>query len=223
MPDDVSTGSNPSPPAAPPPGTPPPATPPPPGTPPAPGTPPDGTPPEAKPPEAPPPRAPAKYDFSQAKLPDGTKLDEAILAKLEPKFREADLPQEAVVKLIEAHAAALAEEHPKIEADIKAKNDADLTQWFDEQNAANKAAMRKEWGLQYDANTAIAQRGVAKFLSPEAKQLLADYGLGDHPAIVKAFLEIGKMVAEDPGQKPGEPPGSQKDSAARLYGKTSPN
>jgi len=166
-----------------------------------------------KAPEPPKLTAPEKYDYSAIKLPEGVTLDTELLNTLEPKFKEVGLPQEAVAKLVEAHAQAIAQAEEKREADFKT--------WMAEQTKQHQAAVKKEWGLQYDANLAVAQRGIARFMSPEAKALLDETGLGNHPEFVKAFFQIGKMVSEDTPPSGQAPSGNGRTAAEVLYGSTS--
>lgn len=169
----------------------------------------------AKPAEPPKPVVPEKYDFKALKLPEGITLDAPLLTAVEPVFKELGLTQEAASKLVEAHAKAIAAAEVTREADFKT--------WMANQVKQNQAAMKSEWGLQYDANLAIAQRGIARVMSPAAKALLDETGLGNHPEFVKAFFAVGKMVSEDTPPTGGRPAGTGKSAAEVLYGSTTPN
>lgn len=174
-------------------------------------------PPKAEPTPAAPaaPVVPEKYDFTKVKLPDGMTLDTPLLTAVEPIFKELQLTQENASKLVEAHAKALAAAEVQREADFKT--------WMADQVKQHQATLRKEWGLQHDANLQIAQRGLARITSPAMKALLDETGLGNHPEFVKAFFQVGKMVSED--TPPANPlPASTKRSAAEvLYGATTPS
>ena len=50
---------------------------------------------------------------------------------------------------------------------------------------------------QLDANRAIAAKAIDKFCGPEVRQILEQSGLGNHPALVRAFVRIGKTISED--------------------------
>lgn len=66
----------------------------------------------------------------------------------------------------------------------------------EQQATENVAAIRKEWGGNYDANLATANKAISAYLPPEAIQALADSGLGNNPHIVKAFHKIGQSLSE---------------------------
>lgn len=186
----------------------PPATPP--ADPAAPATPPadPANPEPPKAPESPKPAAPEKYDFKAVKLPEGVTLDEPLLKAVEPVFRELNLTQEQATKLVDAQAKHLAAAEKQRETDFQKFMKDSVTQ--------HQNTLRQEWGANYDGNVKVAQRGMARFMSPAAKQLLDETGLGSHAEFVKAFHAIGKMVSEDTPPAPGAS-GERKSLEAVLY------
>ena len=68
-----------------------------------------------------------------------------------------------------------------------------------EAGQASVAALRTEWGQAYETKTALAARAAAAYLPPEVLDLVLPTGtrLGDLPAMVKAFAQIGAASAED--------------------------
>lgn len=167
----------------------------------------------AEPAKAAPPTAPEKYDFTGLKLPAGVTLHEPILKAVEPLFKEFGLTQEAASKLIDAHAKALA----KVETDAEAKRESDFKDWMKTTVEGYHTTLRKEWGAATDANLAIAQKGMAKVISPEMKRLLDETGLGTHPEFVKAFFQVGQVVSEDKPPTNGTP-ATRKSNAEVFYG-----
>ena len=151
---------------------------------------------------------PEKYEF---KAPDGMELDAPLLAAVDPVFKELKLTQEQATKLFDTYNKAISATEAKRETDFK--------EWMKTTVTNYQAALKKEWGAQHDANVVVAQRGMARVFSAEAKKLLDDTGLGSHPEFVKAFYQVGKMVSED---KPpnGAPTGARKGTAEVLYGQT---
>lgn len=128
--------------------------------------------------------APEKYEF---KAPDGVTLDSEGVQSLSTIAKELNLSQEAAQKFI----------------DLAVKHQAKVT--TQSQEAFTKT--RAEWigqikadkeigGANYEPNVELARRAIAKFGSPELSEVL-NSGWGDHPAIVKAFVKIGKALAED--------------------------
>lgn len=178
----------------------------PPVTPPAPATPEP-----AKPVEPPKAAAPEKYDFKAIKLPDGVQLDEPLLKAVEPIFRDLNLTQEQATKLVEAQIQHLAQ--------TEAQRETDFQKFMKDQVTQHQAALKAEWGTQHDANLLIAQRGMARVLSNDAKKILDETGLGNHPEFVKAFFAVGKMVSEDTPPN-GQLPATRKSDAEVFYGAT---
>lgn len=59
------------------------------------------------------------------------------------------------------------------------------------------AALKKEFGQAFNKRVETAVRAVEEFGGSELQAVLEETGLGNHPAIVKAFAEIGKNLLED--------------------------
>ena len=69
--------------------------------------------------------------------------------------------------------------------------------------------LHQDWGANYDANLAIAQRACKHFGGDDFVKLMKDTGLGNHPVFVKTFLEIGKVNLDDTLIK-GAPTGKEE-------------
>tara|TARA_R100001082_G_C4365710_1_gene161806 strand:+ start:777 stop:1592 length:816 start_codon:yes stop_codon:yes gene_type:complete len=69
----------------------------------------------------------------------------------------------------------------------------------DSQIALEKAqdAMRKEFGRAYEEKVNMAQNAALEFGGEELVNLLDSTGLGNEPAVIKAFANIGKAIAND--------------------------
>jgi hypothetical protein len=158
-----------------------------------------------------PAKAPEKYDFTALKLPEGMSLDTARIAVVEPLLKEFGLSQENASKLVEAVV--------KYEGEAEAKREADFKEWMKTNITNYQTQLKTEWGAAHDANVVIAQKGMARVFSAEAKKLLDDTGLGNHPEFVKAFYQVGKMVSEDTPPN-GQSPAGKKSNAEVFYGAT---
>lgn len=142
-------------------------------------------PPEAKPvePAKETPKSDAKVEApAGVKLPDGFKLEpgevEFFQKELGPKA------QAAVDKMAALEKARIAAEDTAIAAqDAK---------WLSEAKADKEIG-----GAAYDANVKLAQRALAKFGGAEVAQVIHQAGLGNHPGLLRAFVRIGKAMAED--------------------------
>lgn len=72
----------------------------------------------------------------------------------------------------------------------------------DDHLAAQEAALRKEWGGDFDVNANIASQAWGRFGGTEDVENLKLEGggrLGDHPALMKMFARIGRETSESPG------------------------
>lgn len=65
-------------------------------------------------------------------------------------------------------------------------------------------------GPKYDENVQVALSAVSQFGDPELTQAFKEYGLGNHPAIVRAFYRVGKAITEN-----SQPHGLGSESPAR--------
>lgn len=138
-------------------------------------------------------------------------LDTARIAAVEPLLKEFGLSQENASKLVEAVV--------KYEGEAEAKREADFKEWMKTNVTNYQTQLKSEWGSAHDANVVIAQKGMARVFSAEAKKLLDDTGLGSHPEFVKAFYKVGLMVSED-NPPNGQKPAGTKSNAEVFYGAT---
>lgn len=65
-------------------------------------------------------------------------------------------------------------------------------------------------GPKYDENVQVALKAVSQFGDPELTKAFKEFGLGNHPAIVRAFFRVGKAIAENT-----QPQGLGSESPAR--------
>lgn len=155
------------------------------------------------------PVIPDKYEF---KLPEGQFIDEGLVTAITPILKELSMTQEGASKLVGAVSAfAVADENAK-----QAKFESDFKQW----EADNLAAAKKMWGNDYDANLAISQSAIARFLSNDGKVKLKNSGLGNDPEFLKAFYQVGKMIQEDRPISNVSPPDSRP---SKLFTKSVPS
>ena len=129
--------------------------------------------------------APEKYEFTAG---EGVELDTEALKDFEPVARELNLTNEQAQKLVDAY--------PKILAGVQQRQ-AEAWQAQTEQWAADVKADKEIGGDKLTANLSAAQRALEQFGDPELKEYLDSTGLGNHPALVKAFIKVGKAMSED--------------------------
>jgi hypothetical protein len=164
--------------------------------------------------------APEKYE--PFKMPEGIKVDEAALGKFTPIAQELGLTQEGAQKLMDLWVEARTN-------DIKGSNET----W---------SKMRSEWrdkakadpvfgGAKFDESVGFAKKAIDALsqvedgkggatTDPGLREALEITGSGDHPAIVRAFATIGKLLSEDKivfkgAGAPNTP--ASKPAADRMY------
>lgn len=62
---------------------------------------------------------------------------------------------------------------------------------------ADIAAVKQEWGADFDAKKAVMSQAVNTFAPPEFIEMLDKSGLINSPVIAKMFLKIGEAIGED--------------------------
>lgn len=169
------------------------------------------TPPAPEEPKA--PVVPETYEFT---APEGVTVDAAQLEPFNAKAKEFGLTQEQYQGVVNY---AIEREAQMSAAPGKAWESVQ-SQWRDAVLADTSISDGK--ALTPEASTAVSQM-MQRFGTPELKQALYDTGAGNNPAVVKAFVEIGKAMQAggmlDTG-KPlqNTPKGNGLDAiAARMY------
>ncbi|HAS1739594.1 peptidase [Enterobacter hormaechei] len=130
--------------------------------------------------------APEKYEFKPA---EGQELDAAALEQFEPIARELNLTNEQAQKMVDLYGTKIM---PMVQ-----KQQAEAWQKQTEGWAETVKADKEIGGDKLTANLSAAQRALEQFGDPELKEYLDSTGLGNHPALVKAFIKVGKAMSED--------------------------
>ena len=123
----------------------------------------------------------ADYDFT---LPEGFTANEELAGELKVLAKENGLSKEVAQKF----------------ADLGVKmqqQQADAWQTQVDQWAEQVKTDKELGGEKFDENISLAKQALDKFGGQELKDLLQSTGFGNHPAIVKAFYNIGKSVSND--------------------------
>ena len=80
------------------------------------------------------------------------------------------------------------------------------------------AALKKEYGKNYDHNMAMAKR-VYNLGGKELWDYLEESGLGNDPRLTKASVEYGRLISEDSLKSlPSRGMPEKKSQAQRMYG-----
>jgi hypothetical protein len=133
------------------------------------------------------PEAPDKYQWQ---APEGVQVNEEWLSKGKAVAHKLGLNNDQFGELVALHSELM--------ADMQVKLNTTKEQ--------GEAALRTEWGADYDKNFAIASRGVQTMFKddPEALELLSEL-VGNRPALGKFFLQAGNLTAEDTSTSGGTP------------------
>lgn len=146
------------------------------------------------------PEVPESYDL---KMPEGVELDKAAADEFTAIAKELKLSAEGAQKLADVGAKM---------AQRQAEAHANLVESWVEQVKTDKEI----GGDKLNENLAVARKAVDAFGTPELKDFLNATGLGNHPALIKAFYKAGKAISEDAFVK-GTTKGPETDMAKKMY------
>lgn len=140
---------------------------------------------------------PEKYEI---KPPEGMELDSAMLDKFTPVFKEIGLTNEQAQKLAEAYA-------PYVKASVEAQRAESLKSY---QGIVEgwKSDAQKEFGTDLPKNLGLAAKAIDKLGTKEEatklREVLNETGLGNHPSIIRFFINAGKRLSEDTFVEPSK-------------------
>lgn len=139
------------------------------------------------------PGAPEAYEF---KAPEGVTLDEGMVKDFSGIAKELNLTQDQAQKIVDLQAAAQQKQADAFKEQVQG--------WRDAVQADKDFGGDKLPQTIADAQKAIDLMPAG--VRDEVKQLLDSTGFGNHPAVVKGFAAIGKLVAPDGFVKGDAPP-----------------
>jgi len=130
----------------------------------------------------------ARPSYDEFKLPPGLSADPESLKPATELFAETGLSQDQAQKFIDL---AMARETAAAQRGVQAFVDLQ-NQWVSEIKADPDIG-----GNKLKASLASAARAIDRLDVPGLREALNFTGAGNHPAIVKAFVRLGQMIAED--------------------------
>lgn len=146
------------------------------------------------------PNIPGEYDFSGIEMADGSK---DFLSLTAHQLGLTKKQAEGLARAWDGHTQEL----NKAQQELQGKQIAAI-------NTATQKQLQVEWpGSQYEQNMARANLALDTFINPELRELLANTNLNNHPGVIKAFANIGKLLGED--QALGERMATQGFTASR--------
>ena len=156
----------------------------------------------------------ATDSYADFNLPEGIQPDTAMLEKAIPVFKDLGLTQEQAQKLVDLRAEQVQAE---TEQAVTSHNEL-IEQWLSD--AKND---KQIGGDNWDQSLKLSQNAVNKFGTPEFKTLLNDYGIGNHPEMIRVMANIGKLLDEDSPGSDNAPANPKMDRVSILYPKETAN
>lgn len=147
---------------------------------------------------------PAADEELKFEVPEGVELNEADMTSFKDVLKDKTLTDaQRAQKLLDI---AVSREQARSEAFAKQVSD-----WADQVKAD------KELGT--PENLATAKNVIDTFGDDEIRGLLNSSGMGNHPAVVRLMLKIGKAISEDTFVRgKAAPEGATKSDADIIYG-----
>lgn len=137
--------------------------------------------------------APEEYaDFNF----DGVEVNEELLGDFKPIAKELNLTQDQAQKLID-----LQTKYTKAATESQEKAIAELKEtWKTESESDDLIG-----GSDHQEKVALATKVFGKFGDADFKALLDESGFGNHPAFIRTFYRLGKVISEDEFVEGDEP------------------
>lgn len=143
------------------------------------------------------------YDFTGLDLPDGFELDTKLAETASPIMAEAALTQRQANRMADVVVAMKRQE---------------TEDWVREQQRWQEAAKTDSEIGGDNFNTSVNRCGrvMRQFGSPAFGEFLDQYGLGNHPEMIRFMARVGNAITEDePGGSASS--GGKEDPASILY------
>ena len=153
---------------------------------------------------------PEKPDY-ELKFSDDVDIDTRLLEAMQPVMHELGITRrqaQALAAAFEARVKASLDEQAKQHAQI-------IARW------AEQARSDPDYSEGFEAAVTVANRALDKLGTPELHEILKLTGLNNHPAVLKLFWRVGKMLRED-GTPAAMNVAASEPIERRLYGKTTP-
>lgn len=147
------------------------------------------------------PEVPETYDLQ---MPEGVELDQEAAAEFVSIAKSLQLSQENAQKL-----ATIAGKIQQKQAEARA---AQLEAWVEQVRTDKEIG-----GDKLEENLGVARKAIDAFGSAELKEALEVSGLGNHPAVIKAFFKVGKAISEDGFVRGSAPRADTNDPAKKLF------
>lgn len=150
--------------------------------------------------------APEGGAYEDFNMPEGFSVDEGLVGKFAPIAAELGLSQAGAQKLADFYANEVV--GPQSAAFVE-----QVSNWFDETQKDAEIG-----GQKFEASVDAATKALDAFGTDGLKSLLVQYGLGNHPEVVRFFARVGGAIAEDTSGGGGNNQGKEPDFLTLMYG-----
>ena len=144
---------------------------------------------------------PVEYEFE---FPEGTEVDEELLGKFKGIAEGLKLSKEGAQELLNLQLEAQNQQLEQWQTTLK--------EWRDTAEADKEVG-----GKNFKENVGTARKALNEFGTPELREALDVYGMGNHPEFIRFLYRVGKQMSEDTIAVGGNPKGEAKDLARSLY------
>lgn len=146
--------------------------------------------------------------YADFTAPEGMELDGQAIAAATPLFQELGLTQEQAQKLVDFQSQQVkAASESQVEAFSQLKKD-----WGDQAKSDTEYG-----GDKFDENIGVARVALDKFGTPELSKLMDEFGVGNHPEMIRFMVRVGRTVKEDVPGGNTDAPSAKKDRVSLLY------
>lgn len=131
-----------------------------------------------------------EYDL---KLPEGATDNYGALAEFVPLATELGLDNASAQKLVDHYTEKIL---PKINQSIQDS----IAHQLDQKKAEWKTQVEKDpdlGGAKFKDTISLAGKAMDKYATPELKEIFDQTGIGNHPALIKFVVAIGRDMSED--------------------------
>ncbi len=128
------------------------------------------------------PDAPDGYDLSEI-VPET--YSQSVIDQFKQKAHEAGMTPDGVKKMAQWYKEL---EIQQQEAIVKSRK---------EQDDRHLLELKRDFGIKFDEEVQNARKAIDAYTDKAFRQYMDDTGLGNHPALVKAFAKIGRELSED--------------------------
>lgn len=132
----------------------------------------------------------APESYEDFKAPDGMELEAETTTAFKEAAKADNLSQAQAQKYVDMAAGLVEKTLKGFQSQVAER----IEQW-----AVQTKADPVVGGQKYDENIKIALAAVDRYGDAELKQVFEEYGLGNNPALVRAFYRIGKAESESGG------------------------